>query len=200
MKTKILSTSLQGRKKDKGEFSWRIIRSTHFSDRTLRGNRRWFLSSDDRYAYKRKLYKTVKSKDYENEKLIVNTTYQAHSYGLRKTDVLEAYQKHKISVAIMQEVSGIKQLTKFINQDLVSIFLMIDDEIFVDRMLRAGCSNDEIRYYVETADETGEFDHWRDVDFVVKNTSTAKVALEQILSIMGLVTLVPQADFDNLVK
>ena len=155
---------------------------------------------DDRYAYKRKLYKSVKSKDYDNEKYIVNVTYQAQSYGLRKSDVLDAYQNHKISVAIMQDVAGIKQLSKFINQDLVTIFLMINDEVFVDRMLRTGCSNDEIRYYVETAEETGEFDHWRDVDFVVKNTSTARAALEQILAIMGLVTLVPQADFDFLVK
>lgn len=155
---------------------------------------------DDRYAYKRRIYRTLKSKDYEAEKFIVNTSYQAHSYGLRKSDVLEAYQQHRISIAIMHDVSGIKQITKFINQDLVSIFMMIDDQVFIDRMLRTGCSNDEIRYYVETADETGEFDHWRDVDFVVKNTSTARVALEQILAIMGLVTLVPQSDFDNLVK
>ena len=155
---------------------------------------------DDRYAYKRKIYQTVKSADYEREKFIVNTTYQAHSYGLRKSDVLQAYQRHKVSIALMHDVSGIKQLAKFINQDLVSIFLMVDDEVFVDRMLRTGCSNDEIRYYVEVADEDGEFDHWRDVDFVVKNTSTARAALEQILAIMGLVTLVPQVDFDNLVK
>ena len=155
---------------------------------------------DDRYAYKRKIYQTVKSDVYKQEKFIVNNSYQAHSYGLRKSEVLDAYQKHKVSVTIMHDVAGIKQLQKFINQDLVTIFLMIDDEVFVDRMLRAGCSNDEIRYYVETADETGEFEHWRDVDFVVKNTSTARVALEQILAIMGLVTLVPQADFDNLVK
>ena len=155
---------------------------------------------DDRYAYKRRLYQTVKSNDYKNEKLIVDNTYQAHSYGLRKAEVLDAYKQHRISVTLLHDVAGIKQISKFINQDLVSIFLMINDEVFVDRMLRAGCSNDEIRYYVETADETGEFDHWRDVDFVVKNTSTARVALEQILAIMGLVTLVPQTDFDNLVK
>ena len=155
---------------------------------------------DDRYAYKRKIYQTVKNDDYEREKLIVNTTYQAHSYGLRKNEVLEVYQRHKVSIALMHDVSGIKQLTKFINQDLVSVFLMIDDEIFVDRLLRTGCSNDEIRYYVETADESGEFEHWRDVNYVVKNTSTARVALEQILAIMGLVTLLPQSDFDNMVK
>ncbi|MBQ6006047.1 MAG: guanylate kinase [Selenomonadaceae bacterium] len=155
---------------------------------------------DDRYAYKRKIYRTIKGDAYSNEKFIVDNSYQAHSYGLRKSEVLDAYKNHKVSVTIMHDVAGIKQLQKFINQDLVTIFLMIDDEVFVDRMLRAGCSNDEIRYYVETADETGEFEHWRDVDFVVKNTSTARIALEQILAIMGLVTLVPQADFDNLVK
>ena len=155
---------------------------------------------DDRFAYKRRIYQSVKSDVYKGEKFIVNTNYQAHSYGLRKNEVLDAYQSHRISIALMHDVAGIKQLQKFINQDLVTIFLMIDDEVFVDRMLRAGCSNDEIRYYVETADETGEFEHWRDVDFVVKNTSTARVALEQILAIMGLVTLVPQTDFDLLVK
>ena len=155
---------------------------------------------DDRYAYKRRLYQTVKSDIYDSENLIVNTTYQAHSYGLRKAEVLDAYKNHRVSVAIMHDVSGIPQLTKFINQDLVTIFLMINDEVFVDRMLRAGCTNDEIRYYVETADETGEFEHWRDVDFVVKNTSTARIALEQILAVMGLVTLVPQADFDRLTR
>ena len=155
---------------------------------------------DDRYAYKRRLYQTVKSADYKNEKFIVDTAYQAHSYGLRKAEVLDAYKNHRISITLLHDVSGIKPITKLINQDLVTIFLMINDEVFVDRMLRAGCTNDEIRYYVETADETGEFEHWRDVDFVVKNTSTARVALEQILAIMGLVTLVPQTDFDNLTK
>ena len=155
---------------------------------------------DERYAYKRRLYKTVSNEDYRKEKLIVNNTYQANNYGLRKADVLDAYSNHKVSIAILHDTAAIKQLQKFINQDLVTVFLMIDDTVFVERLLRSGCLNDEIRYYVETAEETGEFENWRDVDFVVKNTSTARVALEQILAIMGLVTLVPQADFDNLVK
>ena len=157
---------------------------------------------DDRYAYKRRIYQSVKDAVYRDEKknLIVDTSYQAQSYGLRKAEVLDAYKSHRISMVILHDVAAIKQITKFIHQDLVSIFLMVNDEVFVDRMLRAGCSNDEIRYYVEQAEELGEFDHWRDVDFVVKNTSTARVALEQILAIMGLVTLVPQSDFDVLVK
>lgn len=155
---------------------------------------------DDRYAYKRRLYRTVKPDEYAAEKFIVNNSYQGSSYGLRKSDVLQSYQQHKVSIMIMMDVEGISQLSKFINQDLVTIFLMIDDVVFVDRMLRAGCSNDEIKYYVEYAESNKEFDHWKATDFVVKNVSSPRAALEQILSIMGLVTLVPQADFDKLVK
>ena len=155
---------------------------------------------DDRYAYKRKLFRTVKPDAYAAEKLIVNSGYQGSSYGLRKADVLESYQQHKVSIMIMMDTDGIKQVSKFINQDLVTIFLMINDEVFIERMLRAGCSNDEIKYFVEYAENNKEFEKWKDVNFVVKNTASARVALEQILAIMGLVTLVPQADFDNLIK
>ena len=153
---------------------------------------------DDRYAYKRKLFETVKPDAYAQEKLIVNSQYQGSSFGLRKTDVLDSYQQHKISVMVMMNSNGIKQLSKFINQDLVTIFLMINEEVFIERMLRAGCSNDEIKYFVEYADTNKEFDQWKDVNFVIKNTASPRVALEQILAIMGLVTLVPQEEFDNL--
>ena len=155
---------------------------------------------DDRYAYKRKLYTMLKPDAYAAEKLIINNQYQGSSFGVRRADVLDSYQQHKVSVMIMMTPDGIKQLSKFINQDLVTIFLMINEEVFIERMLRAGCSNEEIKYYVEYADENKEFEHWKDVNFVIKNTASARVALEQILAIMGLVTLVPQADFDSLVK
>ena len=153
---------------------------------------------DDRYAYKRKLFQTVKPDAYEQEKLIVNSQYQGSSFGLRKNEVLESYQQHQISVILLMDSKGIKQLSKFINQDLVTIFLMINEEVFIERMLRAGCSNDEIKYFVEYADTNKEFEQWKDVNFVVKNTASPRVALEQILAIMGLVTLVPQEEFDNM--
>ena len=153
---------------------------------------------DDRYAYKRKLFQTVKPDAYEQEKLIVNSQYQGSSFGLRKNEVLESYQQHQISVILLMDSKSIKQLSKFINQDLVTIFLMINEEVFIERMLRAGCSNDEIKYFVEYADTNKEFEQWKDVNFVVKNTASPRVALEQILAIMGLVTLVPQEEFDNM--
>ena len=155
---------------------------------------------DERYAHKRRLYQTIKPNEFKPVDYIVQAEYQGNKYGLRKADVLESYQKHKVSIMIMIDIEGIKQLSKFINQDLVTISLMIDDVVFVDRMLRAGCTNDEIKYFVEYADQNNEFDNYKVTDFVVKNTSTPRAALEQILAIMGLVTLVPQKEFDQLVK
>lgn len=155
---------------------------------------------EERYAYKRKLFRTVSKDDYAAEKLIINSSYQGNSYGIRKDDVLQSYHDHKVSIMIMMDTTGIKQITKFINQDLVTIFLMINDEAFVERLLRSGCSNDEINYYMEYAENNKEFEKWKLADYVVKNTASPRTALEQILSIMGLMTLVPQADFDKLTK
>ena len=155
---------------------------------------------EERYAYKRKLFRTVSKDDYKAEKLIINNTYQGSSFGFRKDDILNSYKQHKITIMIMMDVDGIKNVAKFINQDLVTIFLMINDEAFVERLLRLGCSNEEINYYMEYAENNKEFEKWKAADYVVKNTASPRTALEQILAIMGLMTLVPQNDFTKLTK
>lgn len=155
---------------------------------------------EDKFAHKRRLFRTVSKEDYNAEKLIINSSYQGSTYGIRKDEVLDSYREHKVSVIIMMDTDGIKQLSKFIHQDLVTIYLMLNDETFIERLLRAGCSNDEINYYMEYAESNKEFEKWKQANYVVKNTSSPRTALEQILAIMGLVTLVPQADFDKLTK
>lgn len=155
---------------------------------------------EDKFAYKRRLFRTVSKEDYNAEKLVISNTYQGSNFGIRKDEVLDSYREHKISVIILMDTDGIKQLAKFINQDLVTIYLMVNDEVFIERLLRAGCLNDEINYYMEYAEANKEFEKWKNANYVVKNTSSPRTALEQILAIMGLVTLVPQADFDKLTK
>ena len=155
---------------------------------------------EDKFAYKRRLFRTVSKDDYNAEKLVVSSNYQGSTFGLRKDELLDSYRQHRVSVIILMNTDGIKQLTKFINQDLVTIYLMVNDEVFIERLLRAGCSNEEINYYMEYAESNKEFEKWKQANYVVKNTSSPRTALEQILSIMGLMTLVPQADFNKLTK
>lgn len=155
---------------------------------------------EDKFAYKRRLFRTVSKEDYNAEKLVISNTYQGSNFGIRKDEVLDSYREHKISVIILMDTDGIKQLAKFINQDLVTIYLMVNDEVFIERLLRAGCLNDEINYYMEYAESNKEFEKWKNANYVVKNTSSPRTALEQILSIMGLMTLVSQSDFNKLTK
>ena len=155
---------------------------------------------EDKFAYKRRLFRTVSKDDYNAEKLVVSSNSQGSTFGLRKDELLDSYRQHRVSVIILMNTDGIKQLTKFINQDLVTIYLMVNDEVFIERLLRAGCSNEEINYYMEYAESNKEFEKWKQANYVVKNTSSPRTALEQILSIMGLMTLVPQADFNKLTK
>lgn len=155
---------------------------------------------EEKFAYKRKLFRTVSKEDYNAEKLVISNTYQGSNFGIRKDEVLDSYREHKISVIILMDTDGIKQLAKFINQDLVTIYLMVNDEVFIERLLRAGCLNDEINYYMEYAESNKEFEKWKNANYVVKNTSSPRTALEQILSIMGLMTLVSQSDFNKLTK
>lgn len=155
---------------------------------------------EERFASKRRLFRTISKDDYNAEKLIISNSYQGSMFGFRKDDVLDAYRQRKVSIMIMMDVDGIRQLSKFINQDLVTIFLMINDESFVERLLRLGCSNEEINYYMEYAETNKEFEKWKTADYIVKNTSSPRSALEQILAIMGLVTPVSQSDFDKLTK
>ena len=144
------------------------------------------------------LYRTIKKEEFAAQDYMSRITYQGEYYGLRKDIISAALEKHRISIAII-DPAAIKQLTKFIKKNLLTIYLMIDQETLVDRMLKMNLTNDEITYNVDYSESNGEFDSWKFTNYVVKNTGSPKATLEQILAIMGLMTLVPQKDFNSLI-
>ncbi len=151
-----------------------------------------------RESSRKELYHTIKKEAFAAQDYMSRITYQGEYYGLKKDAINEALENHKVSIAIVNP-SAIKQLRKFIKKNLFTIYLMVDEETLVDRMLKMNLTNDEITYNVEYADSNGEFDSWKFTNYVVKNTGSPKQTLEQILTIMGLMTLVPQKDFNHLI-
>ena len=147
---------------------------------------------------KKKLYTTISREEFLKKEFIVRVSYKGDYYGIQKKDVMEALDKNKLSIIIM-DINGIKQITKFVKQNFFSIYLMADYVALVDRMLRMGLHNDEIKYHLEYAETNNEFENWKTTNFVVKNTGKLNVALEQVLSIMGLMTLPSQEEFDQLI-
>ena len=145
------------------------------------------------------LYIHVEKMDFFKKDFIVKISYKGNYYGLLKQDVLNAMHNYAVSVLII-EANGLKQLTKLLKDGLESIFVMCDYVTLVERMLRLGHNNDDIKYHLEFAENNGEFDSWKVTTHVVKNVSAPHAALTQILSIMGLTQLKSREVLDKLLR
>ena len=143
-----------------------------------------------------RLYVNLTRDEFLHQEFIVKVSYKGHYYRIKKRDVLQALEKNNVTLMIL-DVTGIKQINKLIKQNIYTIYLMADYVVLVDRMLRMGLRNDEIKYHLEYAEANNEFENWKTTNYVVKNTGKLNVALEQILSIMGLMTLPPQDELNK---
>lgn len=144
------------------------------------------IDSDERF------YRFVSKADFFKQEFVVRVTYKGDYYGILKKDVLSALQEHKISL-LMLEANGIKQLTRLLKENFETIFLMVDYLTLVERMIRLGHKNNEIKYHLEYAENNNEFDNWKNATHVVKIKSAKDpgTAFAQVLAIMGLMQLLP---------
>ena len=140
------------------------------------------------------IYRFVDKDEFAQMNFIVKATYKGDYYGVLKDDVLDALQTHRISTMLI-DGTGIKQLSKLIQRKLHTIYIMVDYVALVERMLRMGHTNEDIKYHLEYAENNSEFDTWKVATYVVKNTGDPHVAMDQVLAIMGLMTFLPQDKF-----
>jgi guanylate kinase len=146
---------------------------------------------------KTNLYHYIDKTEFFKQSFIVKITYKGDYYGILKKDVLDALQTHKISMIIL-DINGIKQLNKLLKNNLDTIYIMCDYITIVERMLRMGYTNADIKYHLEYAESNGEFDSWKTAQHVIKNISNPHTALNQVLAIMGLMTVSPKENFSTL--
>ena len=146
------------------------------------------------------IYKTMSRDEFLNTgDFMTKNSYKGSYYGVKKDDILGALDNNKISVIVLDPVS-IRQLAKLVKKSIVSVYLMTDYVALVDRMLRMGLRNDEIKYHLEYAEANKEFDSYKFANFVVKNTGKLNATMEQVLAIMGLMTLPEQKEFNYRIK
>lgn len=137
-------------------------------------------------------FKFISKEKFFKMDFIVKVTYKGDYYGILKKDILTALQTKSISL-IMLDANGLKQLTKLLKGNLESIYIMCDYVALVERMLRMGHTNADIKYNLEYSENNNEFDTWKVTTHVVKNVSDPRIALNQILALMGLMTVSPMA-------
>ena len=142
------------------------------------------------------LVRTLEQEEFFRQEFMVRYSYEGHYYGLAKGEVLQALKHYPISVIIIDQ-SAISQLAKLLRENFVSIYLMVDYVTLVSRMLMMGCTNDDIKYHLEYAEVNKEFDAWKVTTHVIKNTQDPHIALEEILTLMGLMRLLPHEELNR---
>lgn len=128
---------------------------------------------------------------FEQGDWIVKVAYKGDYYGIRKQDMLSAIKDNKVSVTVLDQ-NGVKQLAKLMTGHLSTIYLMTDYVSLVDRMLRLGLNNAEMKYHLEYAESNNEFNFWKSADFIIKNTGAVEPAFNQLMAIMGLSVNAPR--------
>ncbi len=87
----------------------------------------------------------------------------------------------------MLTINGVKQVSKLLTNNLETIFIMVDYVTLIDRMLKMGHNNVDMKYHLEYAENNGEFDNWKNTDYVIKNIKDQEKSLDQLMAIMGLI-------------
>ena len=128
---------------------------------------------------------------------LVKVSCKGDYYGILKKDLLLAIRDHKISVCFM-DINGVKQVKKLLNNNLETVFIMVDYISLVDRMIKMHHSNTDIKYHLEYAETNGEFDNWKSCNHVIKNVGSVDKAFNQLLAIMGLSVPAPPHMIQNL--
>lgn len=152
-----------------------------------------------KFSSDRSVYRFIEKIDFFKRDFIVKTTYKGDYYGLVKKDVLDSLNDYPITV-IIGDTSTVKQLAKLLKDSFESIYIMTDYVSLIERMLKLGHTNEEIKHHLEYAENNGEFESWKFTTHVVKNVSTEDKAMNQILSIMGLTEILPEEKIKALIS
>ena len=122
---------------------------------------------------------------------MVKVNYKGEQFGIKKTDMLNAVSKNKISVVVLDQ-NGVKQVQKLLNGHIETIYIMVDYVTLVDRMLHMGHKNSDMKYHLEYAESNSEFNYWKSANYIVKNTGELDVAFNQVMAILGLSVNAPR--------
>lgn len=139
----------------------------------------------------KRLVNFVSKSAFSREDWMVRVAYKGDYYGIKKQDMLDSIKSNKVSVTILDQ-NGVKQLARLMTAHLKTVYLMTDYVNLVDRMLKLGLNNADMKYHLEYAESNNEFNFWKAADYIIKNTSDIDTAFNQLMAIMGLSVNAPK--------
>lgn len=135
-------------------------------------------------------YYFVSKEEFGQLQVIEKVTRDNNFYGLSKDEVLRKVNQHPVSVVDIDLV-GLEQMKKLLGGRVESIFVLVDKDTVINRLVAQNVKLDDIQRQVEQAAGKGEFDNWQTADYVVKNTGPMDAAVRQMQAIMGVPGITP---------
>ncbi|EGO64763.1 guanylate kinase [Acetonema longum] len=135
-------------------------------------------------------YYFVSKEEFGQLQLIEKVTRDNNFYGLSKDEVLRKVNQHPVSIVDIDLV-GLEQLKKLLGGRVESIFVLVDKNTVIQRLVTQNAKLEDIQRQVEQAAGKGEFDNWQTADYVVKNTGAMDASVRQMQAIMGLLWAEP---------
>lgn len=146
----------------------------------------------------RDIYHYMDKLEFFKQDFITKCTYKGEYYGTLKNDILNGLHTYPISLTILT-ASGVKQLSNLLKGSFETVYIMSDYVTLVERMLRLGHTNDEMKSHLDYGEANHEFDGWKTATHVVKNNSDPQKTVNQIMTILGLMRTVPEEEFRQLI-
>jgi len=125
----------------------------------------------------------VSRQEFGNRQYLMTYTYHGITFGIRQQETLQALDENPTSIMLI-DLPALPALKELLGERLVTIFLMVDYDVQIQRMLKMGADYETIRQQLQDDHDGGDVDGWKLTDCVIKNTGSLDDAANQLLAIM----------------
>lgn len=107
-------------------------------------------------------------------------------YGIRKEEVSSKFEKYETLITVT-DINGNRQLKKIYKENLITIFIMVDEDEIKRRLIKRGDTKENIEVRLDKLRKSKELENYKYADFVILNKDF-DYALEQLKSIIKIVS------------
>lgn len=105
-------------------------------------------------------------------------------YGIRKAEIEEKFINNDV-LFVITDINGNNKLKELYPLNLITVFIMADEDIINERLLKRGDSPTSIEQKINKLKRSRELDNYRFADFIIlnKNFNYALAQLKNVITI-----------------
>lgn len=131
-------------------------------------------------------YHFVTTEEFMRIEKLEYAEYAGNYYGISKHEIDDKLSRHDV-IAVITSVEGGHAIRKTYPQSANLIFISVDKDLAVERMLARGDKKEIILQRMEHMEAAKEFDNWKICDYILDNNHPIEVTLETLKAFIDLI-------------